>query len=117
MRSFYIYKNNLQDTIFIKDGFSFAAFFFTFLFTISKGLWCVSLISMCISTLIYIACYLGIISITSLMLIHFIFTLYIGLSYSDWHQAKLKRSGYKMINVIFAQSIIHAKLRFFNKAL
>ncbi|WP_045808978.1 Erum7620/ECH_0207 family putative T1SS effector [Candidatus Neoehrlichia procyonis] len=114
MRSFYVYKNSLQHVLFVKDGFSFTAFLFTFFFTISKKLWLLSLIAVCVPTLNYAACYLEVINITSFIIIQFIFTLYIGLSYSDWYQAKLKKNGYKMINVIFAQNVVHAKLRFLN---
>ena len=118
MRPFIIYKhpkkiNSLDNIVFVQDKFSFMTFIFTFLFTLYNKLWTLSFISIAIFCATYAMHFkLGFINFPIYLLVNLLYAFYMALSYADWYQAKLKKAGYKMHDVIFAKNLICAKSKF-----
>ena len=118
MYPFFVYKhskknNNTDNLVFVQDKFSLMTFMFTVLFTLYNKLWALSFISIAIFATTYMMYFkLDIINLPILLLLNLVYRLYMALSYSDWYQAKLKKAGYKMYDIIFAENLICAKLKF-----
>ncbi|MGN7618729.1 MAG: Erum7620/ECH_0207 family putative T1SS effector [Ehrlichia sp.] len=118
MRPFIIYKhpkknNSLDNMAFVQDKFSFMAFIFTVFFTLYNKLWALSFISIAFFCTTYTMHFkLGFIDSLTYLLVNLLYMCYMALSYSDWYQAKLKKKGYKMYDIIFAENLICAKLKF-----
>ncbi|AHX03343.1 hypothetical protein ECHHL_0172 [Ehrlichia chaffeensis str. Heartland] len=118
MQSFIIYKhpkkiNTSDGIVFVQDEFSFMAFIFSILFTFYNKLWLLSFISIVILSGIYIMYNtLNLINLPIYLSVNLLYSLYIASSYPDWYQAKLKKMGYKIHDVIFAENLISAKLKF-----
>ncbi|AAZ68827.1 Erum7620/ECH_0207 family putative T1SS effector [Ehrlichia canis] len=118
MQSFFIYKhpkkmNTLDSTVFVKDSFSFMTFIFSIFFTLYKKLWLLSFISISVFSVTYVMySTLNLINLPIYLLINLLYSFYMASSYTDWYQAKLKKIGYKIHDVIFAENLISAKLKF-----
>nr|WP_230957196.1 DUF2628 domain-containing protein [Ehrlichia ruminantium] len=92
------------------------AFIFTIFFTLYNKLWFMSLISLCVFTGTYtMYSYLHCISNFTYLLLNLVYALYMATSYSSWYRTKLKRMGYRICNVIFAENLIDAKLKLQDK--
>ncbi|WP_081712327.1 Erum7620/ECH_0207 family putative T1SS effector [Ehrlichia muris] len=118
MQPFIIYKhqkkiNTLDSIVFVQDRFSFMAFIFSVFFTLYNKLWLLSFISVSVFTGTYLMYHiLNFISFPTYLSINMLYMFYMALSYPDWYQAKLKNMGYRIHDIIFAESLLSAKLKF-----
>ncbi|HEX2653657.1 MAG TPA: DUF2628 domain-containing protein [Xanthobacteraceae bacterium] len=99
--------------VFLRDGFSWSAFFFGPLWMLRHRLW--------LAALLYVIFVAGIAAglraagaSNALTLIVFLLGLLIGLEASSLRHAKLERRGWKNVGVVVGDSIETAERRFFN---
>ena len=113
MHSFIIYKHPKNDSlVFVQDGFSKMTFMLTIFFTFYNKLWLMSLTSLFVfAGTCTMYSYLDCINFPTYILLNLVYILYMATSYSSWYCTKLKRMGYRICNVIFAENLISAKLK------
>lgn len=108
MNTYAIYGNSQQkdnNFIIVKQGFSFAAAFFSTLWAIYHKMWSVIILSIVLHML------LGLLPINPLITIILIF----GFFAADIQEYYLRNNKYQLIDIIIAPSLIHAELRFFER--
>jgi len=101
----------LGSALFVREGFSWGAFFFSILWAIGHGMWLGALAMAALLALI-----VGLPEIFALdwasravLLVGFLF--FCGFNGNDWHRAGLKESGWDLVSVIAARDRDHAVIR------
>lgn len=109
-------KDPFKETVeVIPEGFNFKAFLFNFFWLVYHQLWLESSIFLAFFALTkYVLLFLS--TPTAVILFVGFFT-FLGISGYDFIRGKLIRSGYKLVDVIFAASEDEARYKFISKAL
>ncbi len=117
MKRFAVYltpDENLEKTVFIKEGFSFKAFFLTFFWSIYNRLYYISFFLILLFIATETLAYNDIISDSSVIFVNFIGSqLLCGFNASDWIQNSLLKKNFKLVSVIFASNLNEAQVKFF----
>ncbi len=106
--------DKVEEAVFVKEGFSFLAFIFTFFWTLYHRLWLPS-----IAIAVFYALFTqlesrSIISHAVGAIIQAGVGFYIGFNANDWLAARYTRKGYTLIGVVYARNESDAQLRFFD---
>lgn len=106
--------NPYEDAKFIEEGLNWKAFFFSGLWTLYKGLWLPSALIIGVNAAVIM---LGILGASSggVACIFLAWDLIIGYLANDWLQAKLKRQGYIVADIVTGDSLLRAEQRFFDR--
>ncbi|QJC27220.1 hypothetical protein ANPL_00495 [Anaplasma platys] len=115
MNFFHVYTHASGKTVYVRDGFTMGAFLFTFFYSMCKGLWLMSALLFMASTATYMLHSSGVISLQFYLLAELTIKLYAGFSFNDWMKSRLERKSYGLADVLLANSVLHAKLRFMER--
>lgn len=99
----------------VSEGFSIKAFVFSFFWLVYNQLWIESAVFLLL--LVVIKQVLILVSVSAAMVTFCIIIYFIGISANDFLCSKLRRSGYKNVDIIFASSEDEAKYKFLAKVL
>jgi hypothetical protein len=106
-----------EQAVFLREGFSWAAFLFHFLWAFYHRLWLPGFMIMGVFMLFGIIQELGAISPSTLGVLQFGFLVVVGYHANDWLRAKLGTRGYVMADVTAADSLLRAEQRYFERVL
>ena len=118
MKIFTVYSkpgDNIDKSIFIKEGFSIYAFLFQFFWALYNRLWQLSILFIVISMSLNLFLSLEFISVETLYVIDFVMFLFIGIEANDILRYYLERRGYECLAVIAANNYPEAQFRFFKE--
>ena len=105
-----------RDAVFLREGFSWGAFFFSVLWALWHRLWFWAVIVLGISAILAVSGeLLGIDPVTD-GAIGLGFALLIGWHAHDWRRRALERQGYVSAGVVAAPNLLEAERRFFSKS-
>ena len=102
-----------REAVFVREGFSWGAFFFSVLWALRYRMWFIALFIFAISVLLSLAC--GILQIDPITqaALGLALALIIGWEANDWRRRSLERRGYVTAAVIAAENLLEAERRFF----
>lgn len=121
MKTYRIYlkqtdNGRIEDLILVRDGFSFWAFVFDFMWFFVKKAWLLGLGVLGVFVLLAVWQRVSGIGIYTLTCIKFGMSLFIGFEANDWYAAYLqKRKGFKFIGHSFGNDETEAKLKFLDR--
>ncbi len=105
-----------RDAVFVREGFSWGAFFFSVIWALYHRLWFGALMIIGLTAAVsLVSDFLDVDPITSAVL-GLAVSLIIGWEGNDWRRRKLERRGYMTAGLIAAQSLLEAERRFFARA-
>ena len=104
-----------RDAVFVREGFSWAAFFFSIFWALSHRMW--------MAALGLTAALAGLAAIDDVLELDPVFSealglalsVWIGFEANDWRRAALKRQGYLDAGIVVAPGIALAEHRFFER--
>lgn len=108
-------NNNVQDIVFVEEGFSWKAFIFSILWTLFNRLWLASIILFIVYATIEILNNKGTVPVMSFALIKISIDVLLGFFADDILRAKLDRQGYVFYAIVAAESQAQAQLRFLER--
>ena len=102
-----------REAVFVREGFSWGAFFFSVLWALWHRMWVAALLIFAVSVLLGVAC--NILRIDPLLQSAFglALALIIGWEAKDWRRRALSRRGYVTAAIIAAKTRLEAERRFF----
>jgi uncharacterized protein DUF2628 len=103
--------------LFVRDGFSFKAFFFSTLWLFYHKLWLIGLIISAIYATLSIFDELKLIDRETLLIFQFFTASIVGSFANNWLLRSLEVKGYNVVDIVVADDITKAKLRFFDKTI
>jgi hypothetical protein len=105
----------VEDAVAVREGFSWPAFLFTFLWAFYHRLWVVGLVLLAVPAAIQYAVDSQRLHplVGSAMILAF--TIYVGCSANDWRREKMERTGYVMMGLAAGEDIAAADRRFYDK--
>ncbi len=106
-----------RDAVFLREGFSWGAFFFSILWALWHRLWFWAVILLGISALLTLVPELIGLDLITDSAVSLAVALLIGWHANDWRRRALERSGYVTAGVVAAPSLEEAERRFFAKSL
>ncbi|KJV88556.1 hypothetical protein APHCRT_0096 [Anaplasma phagocytophilum str. CRT53-1] len=115
VRFFNVYTHESRKAEYAGEGFCVKAFLFAFLFATCKGLWLFSCIVFLASSVAYALYAAKVLSFPFYFIAGLVIKLYAGYSYSDWLHRKLIRKKYVLADVVLANNVMHAKLKFMKR--
>ncbi|HEX9465194.1 MAG TPA: DUF2628 domain-containing protein [Alphaproteobacteria bacterium] len=105
-----------REAVFIREGFSWGAFFFSLLWALRYRLWLGALVILALSIAVSLVSDLvGLDPITSAAL-GLAVALIIGWEANDWRRRSLARRGHMNAGLIAAESRLEAERRFFSRS-
>ena len=102
-----------REAVFVREGFSWGAFFFSVLWALRYRMWLTALFIFAISVLLSLAC--GVLQIDPITqsALGLALALIIGWEANDWRRRALERRGYVTAAVLAAENLLAAERRFF----
>ena len=105
-----------REAVFVREGFSWGAFFFTVIWALYNRLWFAAVVIVGLTAAASLATdFFDLDSITSAAL-KLALSLIIGWEGNDWRRRKLERRGYMNAGLIAAESRLEAERRFFSRS-
>ena len=106
-----------ENPIFVREGFSWKAFFFGFLWSFYHRLWLVSTALMAVSIVFLLASEHKWLDAGSLLILQIAFSFFVGFSANDWRRKVLCAHGYITYDIVASDSEIRAQQRYFERML
>lgn len=100
---------------FIKEGFNWAAFIFTFFWALYQRLWVVALGLVLLEFLLMNLLQAHILTRFSVAVIHLGIHAFVGMQANDWLRARLARQGYIVSDITAADSFLRAQQRYLER--
>jgi hypothetical protein len=105
-----------REAVFVREGFSWGAFFFSVLWALAYRMWFAALIVFALTVAISLAAdFLGLDDLTS-GLAGLGLALVVGWEANDWRRRALERRGFVPVGVVAAHDLAEAERRYFVKA-
>lgn len=105
-----------REAVFIREGFSWGAFFFSILWALYHRLWLGALVILALSAAVSLGTDLLAIDPVTDAAIGLAVSLVIGWEANDWWRRSLERRGYQNAALIAAASRLEAERRFFSRS-
>jgi len=102
-----------REAVFVREGFSWGAFFFSVLWALRYRMWVTALLIFAVSVALEFAADLLRLDPITDAAIGVALALIIGWEGNDWRRRSLDRRGYVTAAVIAAESLLEAERRFF----
>jgi hypothetical protein len=106
----------LVDAVAVREGFSWAAFVFGFLWALYHRLWLVAVVVLAVPVLVRYAVDNGWLEPAIASTVLLLFGFYVGCSGNDWRRESLERRGYVLAGITSARDLAEADRRFFDAA-
>ena len=110
-----IKKNNsekIEDLIFVKEGFSFAAFFFSNLWFLYHRMWREFFLLILVNFIF--AYFFTLLSDFDKIFLQIAFVFIVALNANHWLCEYLKKKNYQFVGLVFGADLTNAKIRFLN---
>ena len=105
----------LAKPLFLREGFNWMGFLFTFLWAFSHRLWLFGLVVITASLLMMLAAHYGLLTEFSLSVVLFALQLMVGFSANDVLRKSLTRRGYIFQDITSGDSLLRAEQRYFDR--
>jgi hypothetical protein len=105
----------LTTTVFVKEGFSFLAYIFTFFWALYYKIWWLVVFCFVFQVGKQFMIEYGMLSEQSDIIISMAYMVLIGFQAQDWYGKDLERKGYSLIGIVMARNLDDARQRFFDK--
>ena len=120
MKTYEIYakpisKDDFSSYIFVKQGFNIYAAIFQFFWALYKRIWPLAVIFFIINISYGIFSRFGILDMNGNLIINFTIMVFIGYYSSDLYSLYIKKKGYNLMDVVFANDLDEAKINYLNK--
>jgi hypothetical protein len=119
MKSYTIYLREkadpINDAIYLSEDFSFKALLFNLFWLLYHRLWLQATAFSLMATGIVELAQAYIISSTVAFAIFICLAAYIGFNAKDYLRSRLEREGYKLVDILMAQSVDEAEFRFITR--
>ena len=102
-----------RQAVFVREGFSWAAFFFSVLWALRYRMWLTAMFLFAISVALSLGSDLLRLDPITESAVGVALALIIGWEGNDWRRRSLARRGYVMAAVIAAENLLEAERRFF----
>ncbi len=106
-----------DETVFIREGFSIAAFLLGFIWLFYHRAWAPALLVLALTLTLSWLDKSGYVSILTLMLLQFGLQYWVGAEARDWHREALDRRGYELMDIVMETSEERAELRYYERHL
>jgi len=104
-----------RQAVFVREGFSWGAFFFSVLWALWHRMWFAALIVFAVSIVLSLATELLGVDQTVSTVIAAAFALIVAWEANDWRRRALERRGYVTAGIVAAPDLVEAERRFFAK--
>lgn len=105
----------LDRPVFLREGFNWMAFLFTFLWAFYHRLWLFGLVIMAANVVAAMALRFGLIDQLSLMLVQFAMQFVVGFHANDALRSKMQKQGYIFQDITSGDSLLRAEQRYFDR--
>lgn len=113
MKIFQIFQKNENHPIFIEESFSFEALVFQAFWLIYYRLWRFVFIVLVMNIFLIILQKFSLCSVRTTFLMQFLFSIIIASFAKSWYKQDLIRQGYLLKNLVAANNIEEAKLKYY----
>jgi bacteriorhodopsin len=104
-----------EQPIFLREGFNWMAFLFTFLWAFYNRMWLVGFVVLGVSLVVQaVATSVGL-SELSVTAMQFGIQILVGMQGNDWLRAKLAKQGYILADISSGDSLLSAQQRYFER--
>lgn len=104
-----------REAVFVREGFSWGAFFFSVLWALRYRLWLAALLIFAASVALGVICDVLLVDPLTESALSLALALIIGWEANDWRRRALARRGYVNAAIIVAPSLLAAEQRFFSR--
>jgi hypothetical protein len=101
--------------VFVREGFNWYAFLFTFFWALYNRLWLVSTLVLSFNILVGVLQEAGMLTEGSGVVVLIASQVIMGFEGNDWLRGKLARRGYITAGIISGDSLLRAQQRFFDQ--
>lgn len=105
----------LDKPIFIREGFNFFAFVFTFFWALYQRLWGFALVFFLANVGIVFAIRFGLLNDVSATIVQIALQVMAGFQANDFLRAKLSKKGYIFQDITSGDSLLRAEQRYFDR--
>lgn len=105
-------QTSLEDTIFVKEGFSLWGAIFQPLWALYNRMWLYALLLVLVAVFFIILQKYAIIGGATASVLKFGFLIFVGFSANDWYRKSLSKKGFVLFDIVSANSLLEAKHRF-----
>lgn len=109
------HSNPLETAQFVKEGFSFPAFFLTLFWAAYHRMWSLCALLVILNVALGLLEMEGILSNSTILIIQFFVQLLLGFEGNDLLQSRLKERGYILADIVSGQNAFGAQQRFFDR--
>jgi hypothetical protein len=106
-----------EKPVFVKEGFNFWAFLFTFIWALSQRLWLPAIAMIAVTVVLAWIGKHHYLNEASVAVIQLGYQILIGFHANDLRRARLNREGYILADIAAADSLLRAEQRYFERHL
>jgi drug/metabolite transporter (DMT)-like permease len=106
-----------EQPVFVREGFHFFAFLFTFFWALYERLWWHAAAILLANASVMALGKALYFTPPSIAILQFCIQLFVGFYAHDWQRARLGKRGYIMADIAAADSLLRAQQRFFERHL
>jgi hypothetical protein len=104
-----------RDAVFVREGFSWGAFFFSFAWALRHRMWLEALVLLALALALLALAKVLAVDDVLVEAVGLAFSAWIGFEANDWRRGALRRKGYADAGVVAAASPELAEHRFFDR--
>jgi hypothetical protein len=104
-----------REAVFVREGFSWPAFFFVFIWALWRRLWMIAVLLLGASATVGLIGDFAELDPVTDVIIAVAISLLVGWEANDWYRRDLERRGYVNAGVVTAPNLVEAERRFFDK--
>jgi hypothetical protein len=110
-------KDPLEKPVFIREGFSWAAFFLTGIWALYHRLWWHALLILIFNGVLMVLAEEHVLSQPGLVIAQIGFQFNVGCHANDWRRRRLAKLGYILSDVTASDNLLRAEQRYFERIL
>lgn len=109
--------NAAENPVFIREGFNWLAFFFTFLWALYHRLWLIALLLLAYNMALMSLGKAHFFSAAGIGILQLAMQVFVGFHAGDWQRQALARRGYIIADIATGDSLLRAEQRYFERYL
>lgn len=110
-------EHPLESSVFVKEGFSMAAFVLSFFWAAYHRVWRLALVVLAFYIVANKAMLLGVIDLNLRLVLEVGFLTWLGFEAGEWRAKALARQGFVLLDIVMARSEAEARQRLFDRYL
>ncbi len=108
-------RDALENPVFLREGFNWAAFLFTFIWALYQRLWSLALAIFVANIAVVSLVKYGLLNEFSGGVVQLALQIIVGFHANDFLRARMKSSGYIFQDIVSGDSLLRAKQRYFDR--